>query len=166
LLLLSLTLLVSLVKREGNIATKMAALLPLKVHVVVIEVGSVLLRIGIAGEAHPRFIIPIQQFFSSTSSSDWAVYQALQGRMTPDTASSSSSSQRVPTAADFRRKLVVLFNRIFLDYLHVSSKECKVIIIEKLHTPTAIRDGLMTALLKDLQVIICCSVAPFSRNRR
>ena len=138
----------------------MAALLPpTQVHGAVIEIGSILLRVGIAGEPHPRFIIPVEQFFSPTSSSDLAVYQALQGCKAPDNSFSSSSSSAVmaPTAADFRRKLVVMFNRIFLDYLHVSSKECKVLVIEKLHTPTAIRDGIMTALLKDLQVSSCTS---------
>lgn len=148
-----------LVKQEERLTKRMAAQSPLKVHTSVIEVGSSFLRIGIAGEPQPRFIVPVHQFFSPISSSNWAVYQALQGCATHD--SPSSSPRRPPTAADCRRHLVVLFNRIFLDYLHVTPKECKVIIIEKLHTPTAVRDGMMTALLKDLQVRIdthCCTL--------
>ena len=125
--------------------------------IAVVELGSNVFRVGIAGEPHPRFVLPVQMFFDEISTGSWAVYTALQGLPPSSMAMSvSTTSSRVPksplTAADFRHYFAVIFSRLFLDYLLMTPKECKVLIVEKLHTSTAIRDGILTALLKDLQV--------------
>ena len=123
----------------------------------VVEVGSNVFRIGIAGEPHPRFVLPVEMFFNESSVGSWAVYTALQGlpssslsKSLPTTSSQAPKTAR--TAAEFRRYFAVIFGRLFFDYLLMTPKECKVLIVEKLHTSTAIRDGILTALLKDLQV--------------
>ena len=136
---------------------------------VVVELGSTVFRVGVAGEPHPRFVLSLQMFFNEISTESWAVYTALQGlppssvaKSLLPTSSPSRGSKSPLTAADFRRHFAVIFSRIFFDYLLMTPKDCKILIVEKLHTPTAIRDGILTAFLKDLQV---CGVVRCYQHR-
>ena len=97
---------------------------------VVIELGSSLLRVGIAGEPSPRFIAPINAF--------------------PELRTCTSETQG---PGRIRRLYAEFFQNIFLEYLQMKSRDCRVLIIEKLFSPRLQRNSLLTSLLKDIQVI-------------
>lgn len=97
---------------------------------VVIELGSSLLRVGMAGEPIPRFIVPICLF-------------PEMGKCARNTLGPGK----------IRRLYAEFFQSIFIEYLQVKSRDCRVLIIEKLLSPRLQRNSLLTALLKDLQVI-------------
>ena len=106
--------------------------------------GSVYLRVGFAGDAAPRFAIPLEHFFRR-GTAGWAAYRVLRN------CAPVGPSPPVP-AADFRRHWLVVLTAVFVDHLFVAPKECKVLVVEQLHTPSAVRNGLITALLHDLRV--------------
>jgi actin-related protein len=93
----------------------------------VIELGSSLLRVGFAGEAVPRFIIPISTFPGLINDIDCKV----PGRV--------------------RKMYTEFFQFLFLEYLKVKAKDYRVLVIEKFFTPKLHRDSILTSLLKDVQ---------------
>jgi hypothetical protein len=97
---------------------------------VVIEMGSSLLRVGIAGEPSPRYIVPMGIF-------------PEMGKCTNKTLGPGR----------IRRLYAEFFQSIFIEYLQVKSRDCRVLIIEKLFSPRLQRNSLLTALLKDIQVL-------------
>jgi hypothetical protein len=97
---------------------------------VVIELGSSLLRVGIAGEPVPRYIVPMSAF-------------PEMGKCTKKTLGPGR----------IRRLYAEFFQSIFIEYLQVKSRDCRVLIIEKLFSPRLQRNSLLTALLKDIQVL-------------
>ena len=97
---------------------------------VVIELGSSLLRVGIAGESVPRYIVSMSVFPELRKCHD-----------------------KTLGAGRIRRLYAEFFQSIFNEYLQVKSRDCRVLIIEKLLSPRLQRNSLLTALLKDIQVI-------------
>ena len=97
---------------------------------VVIELGSSLLRVGIAGESVPRYIVSMSVFPELRKCND-----------------------KTLGAGRIRRLYAEFFQSIFNEYLQVKSRDCRVLIIEKLLSPRLQRNSLLTALLKDIQVI-------------
>jgi hypothetical protein len=72
-------------------------------------------------------------------------------------AGDSSPSFKIPlvdlsAVSDIRVYLSELFHRIFIENLHVKSKMCNVLVIEKFLFCRDYRDAILTVLLRDFQV--------------
>lgn len=94
--------------------------------VIVIEIGNSFIRGGYSNEFSPRFIIP----------------------------NSISSKINSSTCNTIINRIIFEFMiKIFTEYLPSKIKECRIIIIEKILSPTYLRDALITVLLRDMQVI-------------
>jgi hypothetical protein len=94
--------------------------------VIVIEFGNSFVRGGFASEFTPRFIIP----------------------------NSISSKINSLTCDNIITRIIFEFMiNIFTEYLPSKIKECRVVIIENMFSPTYFRDALITVLLSDMQVI-------------
>jgi hypothetical protein len=94
----------------------------------VIELGSSLIRTGFAGEAVPRFVIPITAFPGLNDNID------------------------INVPGIVRKMYTEFFCFLFLEYLKVKAKDHRVLVIEKFFTHKLHRNGILTSLLKDLQV--------------
>jgi hypothetical protein len=99
---------------------------------VVLEIGSTLVRGGMAGECVPRFVIPTP-FLNSHNSE-------LPGM----------------SASTVRMNYLEGIRLIFLENLQIRSKDCNVLIIENMFEPTILRDQLFNVLLNEMQVQSVC----------
>ena len=99
---------------------------PSPTRVVVIELGSRLIRAGFAGEPSPRVIRPIEAFGVNFSSS--------------------------LETEDLRHACLELLSSLFVEHLHVKSKDCNVLVIEPLVSSSKFREAIVFALFKYLFV--------------
>lgn len=97
---------------------------------VVFEIGSSLLRVGIAGEPVPRAVFPISRF------------PGLQ-KCTNNLLLGPSRVTQLYTE---------FFHQLFIETLQIKSREYRVLIIEKFFCPRLERNCILTSLLRDLQV--------------
>lgn len=93
-------------------------------HTIVLEIGNAIIRGGFAGECTPRFVFPIFDEFKKYSSESNMVYLYLLEIMT----------------------------KVFVDFLQVKGKDCRIIIVEKLFETKIFRDSMLTILFRDFQV--------------
>ena len=100
---------------------------------VVIEIGSALLRVGIAGEPVPRAVFPVSRFPGLQKCSNHL---------------SVGSSRATQLYTEF-------FHQLFIENLQIKSRDYRVLIIEKFFCPRLVRDCILTSLLRDLQVTNC-----------
>lgn len=100
---------------------------------VVIEIGSALLRVGIAGEPVPRAVFPVSRF---------------PGLQKCSNNSSIGSCRATQLYTEF-------FHQLFIENLQIKSRDYRVLIIEKFFCPRLLRDCILTSLLRDLQVTNC-----------
>ena len=93
---------------------------------VVIEFGSRIVRAGFAGEASPRLTLPVETFGVSFSSS--------------------------LTTEDLRHVCLGFLSSLFVEHLHVKSKDSTVLIVEPLVSSSKFREALVYVLFKYLFV--------------
>ncbi|KAJ1418575.1 hypothetical protein B484DRAFT_421763 [Ochromonadaceae sp. CCMP2298] len=101
-------------KEAGENAGSMAA-----VKAVVLELGGMYARGGVAGEPAPRF--------------------TLEHGLREDDV-------------NLKVRLCELFKHIFVDILHLKSKQCSVLLVEKLLVSRNLRDHVLSVLLKEFHV--------------
>lgn len=100
---------------------------------VVIEIGTALLRVGIAGEPVPRAAFPVSRF---------------PGLQKCSNNLSIGSCKATQLYTEF-------FHQLFIENLQIKSRDYRVLIIEKFFCPRLVRDCILTSLLRDLQVTNC-----------
>lgn len=116
-------------KRSSSISDKKSSSL---FNNVVLEIGSTLVRGGIAGECVPRFIIPTPFFNMHNSQGDDLSHVSI------------------------KMNCLEGIRLIFLEHLQIRSKDCNVLIIENMFAPTFFRDQLFNVLLNEMQVQSVC----------
>lgn len=105
---------------------------------VVFEIGSSLLRVGIAGEPVPRTVFPVSRF--------------------PGLQKCTNNLKLGPSRVT--QLYTEFFHQLFIETLQIKSREYRVLIIEKFFCPRLERNCILTSLLRDLQVVtgrIYCS---------
>lgn len=93
---------------------------------IVIEIGEVLIKLGIGGEVNPRLIC---------NSSDYLLYD-------------DGTNKNL-----LKDKLQYMFTVFFSQYIPFKSKDCRVLVIEKLLSTKILRDCVVSTLLLDFQVL-------------
>ena len=91
---------------------------------IVIEIGELLIKLGIGGEVNPRIIC-----------SDYLLYN-------------DDNNEKL-----LKDKLQYMFTTFFSQYIPFKSKDCRVLVIEKLLSKKILRDCLVSTLLLDFQVL-------------
>lgn len=99
---------------------------------VVLDIGTAFTKLGFAGEAHPRFILPSECFLSSTGK----ICQLF---------NYSSSTELYDHFVDF-------FQMMFFKHVLVSPKDRKVVIVENVFGETVIRETIAKVLFKHFEV--------------
>lgn len=116
-------------KRSSSISDKKSSSL---LSNVVLEIGSSLVRGGIAGECVPRFVIPTP-FFTM-----------------------HNSERKDLSRAAIKMNCLEGIRLIFLEYFQLRSKDCNVLVVENMFAPMIFRDILFNVLLNEMQVQSVC----------
>ncbi|XP_055911230.1 actin-related protein 10 [Eupeodes corollae] len=99
---------------------------------VVLDIGTAYTKIGFAGEAHPRFIIPSESYLSSTGDIEKLFNY-------------SSKTELYDHMVDF-------LQTIFFKHVLVSPKDRKVVMVENIFGETIIRETIAEVLFKHFEV--------------
>ena len=117
---------------------------------IVIELGSAFIKVGIAGEAQPRCILP-----SSLSPSSLSSFGDTDDSIILETALPSlpySTMQNTTSSSSFHSYLSPFFHNLYINHLYIKSKSKSVIILLPTYYPEFYKSTIQQILLHELNV--------------